>query len=208
MAGFVYVMSNPAFSGLLKIGQTNRDPEAYRKEELDSTGVPAPFKVEFYVFADNYIELEYIVHRALSEYRPNTSKEFFDCSIPIAIEKIRELGGDNIKYEHLNYVFPPKPKKRKPKPKPKPTPKPKLIGRRREGETLKDFDARMKRENLEAIKKAKAKRKGKKYINPKKRKTYNKTQHIDIKAKDSDNDNWAGYGLLVVAAIAIYYFLS
>jgi hypothetical protein len=41
MAGFVYVMSSPAFSGLLKIGQTNRDPEAYRKEELDSTGVPA-----------------------------------------------------------------------------------------------------------------------------------------------------------------------
>ena len=245
MAGFVYVMSNPAFTGLLKIGQTNKDPEVYRKEELDTTGVPAPFKVEYYVFSDNYINLELKVHSALSEYRPINHKEFFECSIPIAIKKIRELGKDTIKYEQLNYVFP-----RKSKPKPKR--KPKLIDRRDE-ESLEEFDARVKREYLEEIIKAKRIRRGKKivklkkgkketlkafdarvksayleeikiakenrkektYVPPKKKKTISKTQHVhieakqsDIKAKQSNNGNWAGFGLLVVAAIAIYYFLS
>ena len=37
-------MSNPSFSdGRIKIGKSNRDPDTYRKDELDSTGVPEPF---------------------------------------------------------------------------------------------------------------------------------------------------------------------
>ena len=38
MKGYVYVMSNKSFEGLLKIGMTEKDPEARRKE-LQGTGV-------------------------------------------------------------------------------------------------------------------------------------------------------------------------
>ena len=75
MAGFVYIMSNPAFSGLLKIGMTNKDPDVYRKEELDVTGLPEPFKVEYYVYANDYTTLEKDIHRHLDEYRPNKGRE-------------------------------------------------------------------------------------------------------------------------------------
>ena len=45
--GFIYIFSNPSFKdGMIKIGQT---AEVYkRKSELNSTGVPTPFKTEFY----------------------------------------------------------------------------------------------------------------------------------------------------------------
>ena len=46
MAGFVYIMSNPAFPQLLKIGKSGKDPTGDRVKELNQTGVPEPFKVE------------------------------------------------------------------------------------------------------------------------------------------------------------------
>ena len=44
--GWIYCMSNKAFPSLLKIGQTKNLPTA-RAEQLYSTGVPYPFKIEF-----------------------------------------------------------------------------------------------------------------------------------------------------------------
>ena len=39
-------MSNPAHSGLLKIGQTSKDP-LVRRKDLSSTGVPEEFVIEY-----------------------------------------------------------------------------------------------------------------------------------------------------------------
>lgn len=169
MAGFVYIMSNAAFSGLLKIGQTNRDPEVYRTDELDTTGVPEPFKVEFYVFSDNYQKLELLTHEALKDYRPNSNKEFFRCSIPKAIKTIREIGGDAIKFEKLNYVFLPKPKPRKKRKKRMNAFEKALsITPRQKGETIKAFDARVKLEQIEQLKIAKAIGQGR-YVEPRRK---------------------------------------
>ena len=44
MLGFIYIMSNPAHSGLLKIGQTSKDP-LVRRKDLSSTGVPEEFVI-------------------------------------------------------------------------------------------------------------------------------------------------------------------
>ncbi|MFT7387743.1 MAG: hypothetical protein ACI8VC_000984 [Candidatus Endobugula sp.] len=42
-AGIVYVLTNPAMPGIVKIGKTSRDSVDARLNELYSTGVPVPF---------------------------------------------------------------------------------------------------------------------------------------------------------------------
>lgn len=106
MAGFVYVMSNPAFDGRVKIGKSIKDPTADRVSELNNTtAVPEPFKVEYYCYVDNFDEIETKVHRLLSANRPNRGREFFHVEVNFAVETIQaianELGG--IKFEEFYF---------------------------------------------------------------------------------------------------------
>jgi Meiotically up-regulated gene 113 len=103
MAGFIYIMSNPSFvSGRIKIGKSDRDPEEFRKSELDGTGVPEPFKVEYYVFVDDHHKLERMLHKKFDHTRANKSREFFDVPIREVIEEIKKVA--EIKLEVNNYV--------------------------------------------------------------------------------------------------------
>jgi len=45
--GIIYVLTNPAMSGLVKIGKTSRNSVDGRLNELYSTGVPVPFECAF-----------------------------------------------------------------------------------------------------------------------------------------------------------------
>ena len=45
--GIVYVLSNRAMPGLVKIGMTTRPELDTRLKELYTTGVPVPFDVEY-----------------------------------------------------------------------------------------------------------------------------------------------------------------
>lgn len=103
MAGFVYIMSNPSFQkDLVKIGKSDRDP-SIRSSELFTTGVPQSFNIEYYAFVSNHDTLELAVHRRLAKYRFNESREFFNCTIPTAIETIRELANSDLKFEEVLY---------------------------------------------------------------------------------------------------------
>ena len=102
--GFIYIMSNPSFSdGKIKIGKSQKDP-SFRKEELNSTGVPEPFEIEYFALVENYDDVELIVHSRLDNCRPNKNREFFTCSIPEAILAIRQAS--QIKYEEVLYKSP------------------------------------------------------------------------------------------------------
>jgi hypothetical protein len=105
MAGFVYIMSNEAYkNGLLKIGMSSSDPTEFRRDELYTTGVPSPFKVEYFAFVDDHERVEKKVHRQLKDKRPNYQREFFACTVPEAIILIRELSV--IHYEKVLYQSP------------------------------------------------------------------------------------------------------
>jgi hypothetical protein len=105
MAGFVYIMSNPSFAdGRIKIGMSKGDPDEDRKSELNTTGVPEDFRVEYSAYVQNHHELEKTVHKHFHSQRPNKNREFFTCSIMDAITAIQDFAGETLKHEDNYYA--------------------------------------------------------------------------------------------------------
>jgi hypothetical protein len=86
--GWVYVLSNPSIPNKVKVGWTNNRPES-RAKELQSTGVPTPFKVETaMLFANKAEQIEHKKHDILSRNRVSSNREWFDCDASIAAGSI------------------------------------------------------------------------------------------------------------------------
>ena len=81
--GWIYIMSNPAMPGLLKVGFTMKHP-SQRAQELNGTGVPLPFKVEWKKLVTSPKALESRIHRDLEQYRVK-KREFFRCDLLLVI---------------------------------------------------------------------------------------------------------------------------
>lgn len=76
--GIVYVLKNPAFPNLVKIGITQREEVKIRMSELYSTGVPLPFECVIAVKIKNVKQVEASLHKAFDPHRVNPAREFFD----------------------------------------------------------------------------------------------------------------------------------
>jgi len=85
--GWVYIIVNQAMKNLIKIGYSNKDP-LLRAIELESTGTPHKYQVVYDALVREPYIVEQIVHSKLKEF--NESKEWFNCSIRVAIESIRQ----------------------------------------------------------------------------------------------------------------------
>ncbi|MFX1767712.1 MULTISPECIES: GIY-YIG nuclease family protein [Paraburkholderia] len=88
--GWVYVLSNSAMPGLLKIGFTTL-PVEERVSALSTTGVPGTFIVEFKCEVDHAALLERELHHALSDARLQAEREFFRCEVGTVVEAIKRL---------------------------------------------------------------------------------------------------------------------
>ena len=64
MKGYVYIISNRSMPGIYKVGYTLKDPEL-RAKELESTGVPHPFVVDYEILVDDPYTLEQKIHKSL-----------------------------------------------------------------------------------------------------------------------------------------------
>ncbi len=80
MKGYVYVLSNPSMPNLYKIGMTTRTVEE-RVKELDTTGVPTPYKIELSIQTNNPKQFERFLHRCFNQNRVNNKREFFNVSL-------------------------------------------------------------------------------------------------------------------------------
>lgn len=107
--GFVYILSNTAFPGLLKIGFTRKVPSE-RAAELDTTGVPSPFVVEYYCLVEGDSQLESAVHRVMAGARHRGDREFFRIDVREAIRHIQQACP---RPEHVWTRVPASPKKDK-----------------------------------------------------------------------------------------------
>jgi hypothetical protein len=77
MAGFIYLLSNPAMPRYYKIGCTGGSPMDRANQLSAASGVPAPFKVLLYVRMENFQREEQWLHAQLADFRPRHSREFF-----------------------------------------------------------------------------------------------------------------------------------
>ena len=79
--GIVYVLSNPALPGMLKIGSTSRADVRDRLNRLYSTGVPVPFQCELARMVSNHQAVESVLHTAFDHARVNQQREFFEVRL-------------------------------------------------------------------------------------------------------------------------------
>jgi hypothetical protein len=101
--GWVYVITNKAMPGLVKVGYSTKDP-MLRAKELDGTGVPHAFEVIYDALVSNPREVEQKAHKLLSESRE--AKEWFHCSIEAALQAIRSSAGQIYQETMHQYVEP------------------------------------------------------------------------------------------------------
>lgn len=89
--GYIYCFSNPSMPGILKIGMTERTPDARLSgaNVSDTWRPPTPYKIEIAKKVSNCRQKEKTLHALLEQYtdRINTHREFFRVSP----EEIREF---------------------------------------------------------------------------------------------------------------------
>jgi hypothetical protein len=89
---YVYVMVNPSFPEMLKIGYTKNDPEERAVQLSKSTGVPMPFDVVYSYSCFNGERIEKEVHKQLKQKRVRGEREFFYVSLDEAKQVIKKVG--------------------------------------------------------------------------------------------------------------------
>ena len=91
MPDIVYVVTNPAMPGLVKIGYTSQAEAKDRIAQLYGTGVPVPFNIEYAARVENADKVEDALHTAFAPYRINPKREFFRIEPEQAIAVLRIL---------------------------------------------------------------------------------------------------------------------
>jgi len=94
--GIVYVLTNPAMPGLVKIGKTVRGSVEGRLNELYSTGVPVPFECAYAARVADEAEVERAFHQAFGPYRINPKREFFEIEPDQAIALLRLMAVEDV----------------------------------------------------------------------------------------------------------------
>ena len=89
----VYVLTNPAMPGLVKIGMTSQADVENRLRQLYTTGVPVPFECNFACQVKDADSVESALHFAFGDFRINQNREFFKISAErvIAILKLVQV---------------------------------------------------------------------------------------------------------------------
>ena len=87
--GYVYILSNPSIRGI-KIGLTERHVVERIKELNRATGVPTPFKIEYYTDTRDCYALERAMHKYYSDKRINNKREFFKLSVWRAKRRLKK----------------------------------------------------------------------------------------------------------------------
>lgn len=90
--GIVYVLTNPAMPGLIKIGHSTHLNVEKRAAELSAnTGVPLPFEGDFSVPVEYPRQREADIHTRLAQYRVSPDREFFRIEYLNALHVVADV---------------------------------------------------------------------------------------------------------------------
>ncbi|WP_435124898.1 GIY-YIG nuclease family protein [Micromonospora tulbaghiae] len=89
--GVIYILANQYMPGLLKIGQTTRDPETRAREISRATGVPGDFEIIYDEIVSDVDSAEAAIHAQLAALRVNRPREFFRIDIRAAIRAVQQV---------------------------------------------------------------------------------------------------------------------
>jgi len=97
----VYVLTNPAMPGLVKIGKTTQLEVEDRTKRLYGTGVPLPFDCAFACQVKDASEVEKSLHFAFGNSRINPNREFFriEAERVIAVLKLLKIDDITVEFE-------------------------------------------------------------------------------------------------------------
>jgi hypothetical protein len=82
--GFVYVLTNAAMPGYVKIGLTQQDDLQIRLKQLDVTSTPLPFECVYAARVPDCRKLERALHFVFGEKRTRLNREFFQIDPELA----------------------------------------------------------------------------------------------------------------------------
>jgi hypothetical protein len=83
-AGIVYILTNAAMPGYVKIGLTRQDDVSERLRQLDNTSIPVPFECYHAARVPDCAKLERTLHFVFGENRARRSREFFTIDPDLA----------------------------------------------------------------------------------------------------------------------------
>jgi len=92
--GIIYILSNPAMPGLVKIGKTSNLES--RMRSLYNSGVPLPFRCVYAKRVKNYSYIEKKLHSGFAGIRENKNREFFRIPEEQVINFLEILPGEDV----------------------------------------------------------------------------------------------------------------
>jgi hypothetical protein len=77
MRGKIYILTNDSMPDYIKIGFTAADDVETRIKQLDTTGLPLPFRLHACIEVENAQQLERLAHDVFASQRARSNREFF-----------------------------------------------------------------------------------------------------------------------------------
>ena len=97
-SGIVYILTNAAMPGYVKIGLTQQNDVADRIRQLDNTSIPVPFESYFAASVPDCRKLERTLHFVFGERRARRNREFFTIDPDLAKAIIELVAIDELAF--------------------------------------------------------------------------------------------------------------
>ncbi len=105
--GWVYLLTNEAMPGFVKIGLTQANDVAARMRQLDTTAVPLPFECHFAARVPDCAKLERTLHFVFGEKRPRRGREFFQIEPDLAKAIIELVALEDVAFSDAEQAIDP-----------------------------------------------------------------------------------------------------
>ena len=106
MNGIIYILTNSAFCGIVKIGYTTNTVQQRLREINTGTGIVEPFKVYAAFPVEDARKIESLIHQKLKDYRLKSRKEFFeDQNIVSQVQFLKRTTSNDFDFKYLTRLF-------------------------------------------------------------------------------------------------------